>query len=471
MSYDTIVGHVIADINYRLIQVDDTSHLEEHGKIDYDLALGSGTGIAQINDNWYAERSFTVSDTVDLSTLSLTRFGQVFTTSFLGVSGSGNIKGIKFDNWSNESLYVTLPFNRFSGEQEIRPSGSITFSNARGWTISGGNTAISIVGDTSDPKQYSIGVLGVTMPAFRSIDAVMNIEYALSGISGECSGILMIDYLASSQNTGTMPIEYNVSISSISGVQQIEYLRDAIGTGLNGSDMPVEYLSTLDSIDNFLNIEWTGYSLGTGSYTGTGCSGCGLELLNNPTFQYGYVGHDQYVPSSTNFFNCDPPIGFPGWYASGLVYRGVAGNDLFMSSGRLQSSTCSLGNLDTFGLTTYFGFPSTIRQTVSVTTGYTYQFDWYPTEANAGESSGEWPYVRLLSGAGVDLVKATMNQSFMDVSGSNQCGITAIATDGELTVEFWAPEKISGGSSAPKLRLGGGNIGDDVRISLYKISN
>jgi hypothetical protein len=494
MAYDTLTGHVIADVNYRVKQIDDTSHFEEYGVIDYDLSLASGTGIAEINDVWYEQRSFLTTDSVDISNFSLMRFAKSYSTSFLGASESGNIKGFKCDNLSSETIYLSLPFDGFNGNFRVPPSGSISISNNRGWTVSSGNATVNISGDTSTIKSYNLGFLGCSIPLQLRIGGDINIEYLASG-NTLGSGLLNIDYLASSINSGITPIDYNIQNSSIDNILNLEYLLTqniASGTGL-GSSIPIDWISP-SGFDNYLNIEWTGFASSSVA-TGTGCSGCGQELLINPTFQYGYVDESQVL----DYWNgaqgdsgvCDPVVGIPGWEMSGIFLSGDSRNTGFIEYNGVFSlfparrackcrwppyignSACGPG---VGSMYPNYGM-SYIRQTVQVIPGASYKLEWHPTEAqcvtfydtphpennNRGTSN---PSVRLLTSSGTILAQQIITNEWIANNTHTWQSLSGVAPGSSITVEFAHGASIYGESTGFSWS---GDASRGRRVSFYRI--
>jgi hypothetical protein len=72
----------------------------------------------------------------------------------------GDVKGIKITNFSNNTLQLSLPFDKFSGNIPIYPSGSFLISTALGWAVPSGSS-FSIANSGSDPVQVSCTFLGV----------------------------------------------------------------------------------------------------------------------------------------------------------------------------------------------------------------------------------------------------------------------------------------------------------------------
>jgi hypothetical protein len=432
MAYNNLTGNVIVNIEYRLTQEDESSHLEDHGVIDYNLSLGSGTGISQINDLWYADRGFTTTDSVDLAALSLRRFGQVYTTSFIGVSDQGNVKGVKLDNKSNETMYLSLPFKNFTGNIEIAPSGSIILSNSNGWTITPLTSTVSISGDTSDTKQYSLGFLGVALPLIINSDAVLNYDYLASGIgsgTGIPSGTMMIDWLMSGEFSGTTQLDYLLDYSGFSGELNIDYLGEAAVTGTG--TIPIDFLAEQNFDVESLNVEWTGFAATTGG-SGTGFG----ELLGNPRLFPGYVPLEQIGDTGVGL-----GIGYPSWHTSGdyISYGWQNGEsrtvDFILGFSRWFAHWSNPFNAKCVKCrqTSY------LKQTVTVVPGATYRFEWYPFSLFMATDQTERPYVQLLAGDGTVLSKQLFTHEWWGDNQRTWVTMDAVAIDDQLTVEFYKP--------------------------------
>lgn len=491
MSYDRLTGHVVADIEYRLKQIDDSGQLEEHGIIDYDLSLGSGTGLAQVNDVWYAERTFTATDTVDLSNLSLKRFGRSYTTSFLGVSGSGNVKGVKVDNLSGETLYLTIPFTNFSGQQKVPPSGSLVLSNRNGWTVSSLTSNVSVSGDTNASKSYNFGLLGCGLPAMISIDGVLNYESISSGI-GIGSGDLYVEWLGSSIFSGEIPYEFLRANSSIDNILNLEFLLDlatSSGTGLSSGVLNYEW-TTPSGFNTLLNVEWTG-NAGSGRPTGTGCTDCGLELLINPTFQYGYTDpsslqfYDPNTPNLNPRWTCNPVVAIPAWDQSGTYstssWQDPANIQFNLTTlGLLGYCPCTPGQLDgnsyncpqqdqdSILLTTQDCY---IRQTVNVNPSGHYQLKYFP-RSNLQGIGGAVCYANIKNAAGGIIAQDIINNSFMSTYGGKWRYLSVYANGNtKLTVEFRCNTSGPPYYDNSGFSWSGDNVGGyNRRVSFYRTS-
>lgn len=485
MPFNQLTGHVVADINYRLKQVDSSSQMEEYGLIDYDLVLGSGTGIGQINDNWYAERSFITSDSVDLSSLSLKRFGKTFTTSFMGASNSGNIKAVKVDNLNDEHLYVNLPFNGFSGDYSIPPTGSLVISSRNGWNISqSGNHNLIISGDSLvTNKRYNVGFLGCGIPGVLSIDGGFNFEYSSSGdFIG--SGDLNYEYLISGVSTGVLPFEYNLDAYAITGILPFEYGMGAGysgGSGLSGV-FNIDWSST-SGFDTMFNIEYSGYALG-----GSG----GREYLINSEFDEGYVATSSVViyplgtnsglenPANASFdssspyyidapatlsYPCDPVVGLPGWVTSGNIVTSDALNrdrppeyysptDKFIviggnSNENTRIAMCEWPSNSVNSIRHPWGYPSMMTQTIPVSSGQQYILTYnitdghaplYPVDTNYWHCSGTTspgPIIRMYSASNAVLAEQIITSDMLNNLDTDPQGyIVATATDNSIRIEI-----------------------------------
>lgn len=485
MPYDSLTGNIIVDIQYRLVQTDASSHLEEHGIIDYDLALGSGTGNSQVNDVWYNDRVFTTTDSINLASLSLKRFGQTFTTSFLGVSDEGNIKGVKIDNKSGESLFVNLPFRRFSGSMEVAASGSVLLSNAIGWTISTGNVLITLSGSTSNSKNYSIGFLGCALPSVVDADHLLHFEHLSSGLANAATGMLMIEYLSTGTlSSGILHYETNIANSSIDLAINIENLLDiyfgATGTGTGigsgtGTMMPIDFLGSYSLDGEYLNIGWTGMAESTGG-SGTGFS----ELLSNPMIIPGCVEYSQIGDTGVGF-----TVGYPGWYASGdyITLAGSAGGggifaDHILGATRYGQTMCS--NPDWFtARCVKCRQRSYLKQAVTVVPGATYRFTWYPYSMQMGIGQTVYPYMQIVAGGGGVIHKTNVTQPFLNTIQANpnngKHSVDVVATDTSLSVEFHKaadvyPNVNPYGSPDYSTKMAWGFINAANRVSLYRVA-
>lgn len=441
MAYNQLTGNVIANIEYRLTQEDESSHLEDHGVIDYDLVLGSGTGISQINDLWYADRTFTTTDSVNLTSLSLRRFGQIFTTSFIGVSDEGNIKGVKVDNLSNETMYLSLPFKNFSGNIEIAASGSVLLSNAQGWYVTPSSATVNISGSTTGLKQYSIGFLGVALPLIINSDAILNYDYFASGIgsgTGIPSGTLMIDYLMSGSFTGTMQIENLIANSSIDSILLYDYYQQlSLGSGTgNGSSMQIDYLGNTSLDGEYMNIEWTGFAATTGG-SGTGFN----ELLANPRIFWGSVPYEDIGETGEAGALT---LGYPNWQTSGdyISYGwqnnyGDRLNIFILGFNRWFPNAYSPFNIKCIRCREI----SYIKQTVIVVPGASYRFEWYNAGTHMAIDQTQYPYVQLEAGDGTVLAKQllTPEWTYAQENYLKWKTLDAVAIDNALTVKFWKP--------------------------------
>jgi hypothetical protein len=443
MAFNQLTGNVIVNIEYRLTQEDESSHLEDHGVIDYDLALGSGTGIKQINDLWYADREFETTDSVNLAALSLRRFGQVFTTSFIGVSNEGNVKGVKLDNKSNETIYLSLPFQNFSGNIEVAASGSVILSNSRGWNITPSSSTVTISGATAAAKAYSLGFLGVALPLVVNTDGLLNYDYLSSGIgsgTGIPSGTLMIEWLNDMTTTGTLRIEYNLANSSLDFDINVSYLSEiffgATGTGTGvgsgtGTMMPIEYLNHQSFDAEWINMEWTGFAATTGG-DGTGFN----ELLSNPRIFPGSVPYEQVGETGEGM-----TIGYPGWYTSGDYISfgwdsaGYRTNDFILGFARWVNNWTNPFSARCVDCRK----AAYIKQTVTVVPGGNYRFEWRPTSVTLSPDQTEYPYMRLVAGDGTVLKEQIITPQWMSENTRTWVQIDAIAIDTQLTVEFHKP--------------------------------
>lgn len=488
MPFNQLTGHVIADIAYRLKQVDASSQMEEHGLIDYDLVLGSGTGLGQINDNWYAERTFTSSDSVDLSSLSLKRFGKTFTTSFLGASTSGNIKGVKVDNLNPENLYISLPFNGFSGNYIVPPTGSLVISNRNGWNISqSGNHNLIISGDSAvTSKRYNVGFLGCGIPGVITVENQFNFDYCLTGdFLG--SGDIPYESLISGVSTGVLPYEYNLQSAAFSGIFPIDYsmgTQFSGGSGLNSGVLNLDW-SSMSGFDTMFSIEYSGYANG-----GSG----GREYLINPGFDEGYVSSSSVIthplgtnsglenpdrlsfdPTSPYYIYapytldnpCDPIVGLPGWTTSGNIVTSDAinrnrppeyynPNDKFIiiggnSNENTRIAMCKWPSVQING---HWDLPSLMKQTVPVVSGQTYALTYNIIDGNASTYGVDTnyfnhgtpnPVIRMYSGSGSVIGEQVITKDMLNnLSTSPQGSVVAIATDDLITIEISCARSIMG---------------------------
>ncbi len=482
MPYDNLTGHVVADIEYRIRQTDDAAQLEEHGIINYDLSLGSGTGNSQANEVWYANRNFTTNDTLDMSSLSLRRFGKTYTTSFLGVSGTGDVKGVKIDNLSSEAIYLNLPFANFSGSIRVPGSGSYSMSNHRGWTINAVNKNVTVSGtSTTGNKSYNIGFIGVGLPSILQIENILNIENLASG-DYLGSGLLYLDYIGSSIVTGEIPYEYAISNDSIDAILQVENLLElaiATGTGL-GSSMMMDWYSPTGFSD-FLNVEWTG-NAASSLATGTGCSGCGAELLSNPQFDFGLVSDDMIIDTAYDISTtCSPHIGYPNWIVSGAFVT-THDNPIYRNFSLCTTSLYLCQFPPTHGYPpetvnsykAYYEPRSSIQQSVAVTSGRQYKFEWFPLSGGVGLNGipiNGYPCVGLYAGDGSPLASSIITPEFLASSGFRWVSLTGTAIDSQITVKFEAP----GGGNSSLGQIGsfltwGGDQSRGRRVSLYRIA-
>jgi hypothetical protein len=476
-----ITGNIIANIDFRLKQIDEFSQMEDHGIIDYNLVISSGTGVAQANSIWYDRRSFTNTDSISLNTLQVRALGKTFTTSMIGASASGSIKGVKIDNLGSENIYVNLPFPNFSGSIKVLGSGSVLMSNKQGWIITSGDL-ISFSGDTAiQTKTYNIDLLGASLPRAVFADGILNYEFRGTGVF---TNALPYDFAGSSINSGTLNYDYLIANSSIDGIIQLEYLLDTIlggsGTGvLSSAVLPIEWTSPT-GFSNYLNIEFSGVGASSAA-TGTGCSGCGVELLANPRFDYGYVEPSSMI--SNNPALCTPVVGIPGWSVSGAYHTGYNGPDgvfitsnprIFKLEAGVNANQCVWPPTIT-GTAAVSNGPSYIKQTVTVIPGKTYRFDWFPIIATTSNSAPindgrnmatPNPYVRLLTGSGTELASTEVNGSWILAHAHTWQSMTGVATDTQMTVEFSHGKSVDGTDCA--LEWSGDNtIG--YRVSLYRI--
>lgn len=475
--FSKINSSVVANIDYRLKQVDISCQTEDHGLIDYNLPISSGTGISQSNTLWYDNRLFTSNDSMTMSSLQVRSLGTQYTTSFLGSSGSGNIKCVKVDNPSAENIYINLPFPGFSGSIRVLGSGTMMLSNKQGWPIFS-TGVISVSGETSTSKRYTIDLLGSALPIVVRADGQLNYEYYGTGVY---SGALNYDFIGSSINTGVLPYEYNVQNSSIDGMLQLEYILENVygtGTGFTGT-IQLEWTSPT-GFDNYLNVEWTGYA-GSSMATGTGCSGCGTELLANAGFDYGYVEPSSFISNNTPL--CTPIVGIPGWSVSGSYHTGYNGPDgnfittnpkTFRLEAGVNANYCVWPPTRN-GTPAVSNGPSYIKQTVTVIPGKSYRFDWFPTFATTSTSTPindgrnmptANPYVRLLDSSGSVLSSTEINGSWITAHAHTWQSMTGIATDTSMTVEISHGKAVDGTDCA--LEWSGDNI-KGYRVSLYRI--
>ena len=476
MANNNLTANIIADIQYRLRQTDEISLVEDHSRINYNLALGSGVGNSKVNEVWFANRTFTTTDSIPLDNLPTQKLGNAYTTSFLGVSNTGNIKGIKVDNLSNESIYLSLPFSGFSGSAKIGPSGSIVLSNSIGWPINTSINNINLSGDTSSSKSYNLGLLGVSLPSSLTVDALLNLEYYNSSISPAITGSLLIEYLASSQNSGLLNLEYNLDHSGISGILNVEYASSMSPSTI----LPIDYLSVLDGFDGSLEIEYSGFSAFSGSGTGFLPTGYYEELLQNPTFSPGYVS-EEFVSLSGTGSGCnnspgDCYIGYPHWYTSGdyLTINPTSTVRTFVL-GKFKYTTSWLGDAHCVDCRS----ACRIMQTVNVIPGARYKFEWFPTELNTpfGVETG-YPYVRLVAGDGTQLGKALVDPEWFATNHHHWKTMTVIAIDSSIRLEFYVPadkypNSVPYDSSITYNNYLGwsGDVAKGRRVSMYRIPN
>lgn len=273
---NSVTGLVNSYGDYRHIQKDNSSIINEAGKIDYRLNLGSGTGIGQTNKIWYKNKNLITTDTINLLNTEYTRFGLNTTDPMMG-AGSANVKAIHVENSSSYNIGIKLPFDRFNSEFYIvPPSGNVVLSNIRGWSISPTGSIIQISGNGTS-QNYSVSIIGAELPIF--IDNAIGIP---------------IEYKSSSVFDKTVNIEFaNTAISS-AGLIPFEYLKTPSGSSI--SQIPIEYLATPSSNGMFnwenknivefgknIPIEWKSSGVG-GEASG--------ELLRNTKFLYAGTGTD-----------------------------------------------------------------------------------------------------------------------------------------------------------------------------------
>lgn len=273
---NTATGQINAYGDYRHIQKDSTALINEAGKIDYELTLGSGTGISQINQVWYKNKNLGASDSIDLLSLPYTRFGYSFNVSFMG-AGSANLKAIHVENSSSYDIGVKLPFDRFNSSYSIvPPSGNILLSNIRGWSVAPTGSVIQISGNNTN-QNYSISLIGAALPIFVDRGIGINIEFRASS---NFDSIINIENMKTSfSSANAIPFEYLKTPSGSSlGNIPIEYLAGPSGSGtFNWESL------ALPQSDRAVHIEWKSSGIG-GEASG--------ELLRNTHFLYGGTGQD-----------------------------------------------------------------------------------------------------------------------------------------------------------------------------------
>jgi hypothetical protein len=204
---NTLTGQVNSYAQYRHTQKDEGMFMDDDGQIDYDLILGSGTGIAQINKVWYASDILNTSGSLDLFDLEFSRFGFAFTQNFFGAS-SGNIKSIKIENSSSAEIGVRLPFANFNHYLHVPGSGSLVLSNTYGWEIASTGAVIQLSGDGTD-QIYNISLLGASLPISLNVDGIIPVEYAGSTVF---DSVVSFEYLGVTDilTDAEIPIEWDI---------------------------------------------------------------------------------------------------------------------------------------------------------------------------------------------------------------------------------------------------------------------
>lgn len=387
---NSVKGKLNSYCDYRHIQKDDSTIINEAGKIDYELTLGSGTGDGQINEVWYKNKTLGASDSIDLLNIPFTRFGYNFNASFMG-AGSANLKAIHVENSSSYDIGVRLPFDRFNaGYSIVPPSGNILISNIRGWPVSPTGSVIQISGNNTN-QNYSISLMGAALPIFIDRGIGINVEWKASG---KFDKIINIENMkASVSSAGSIPIEFlHTPSGSATGVIPIEYLKIASGTG----DVPIEYTSMVE-FGKVLPIEWKSSGIG-GEASG--------ELLRNTHFLYNGTGED------FSYFNGIPdPSSYPPWqfiWPTGQVvqdsnlsmvelkvghffaiWRFVPSGDEFVENYLLLGAPFSRLHRYNF---------SAKQEVYNVQSGVTYTLKWEHEVAYDRPSrpnSTDWPYYQL----------------------------------------------------------------------------
>ena len=289
----TVTGLVQAQCNFYHLQKDDSSVISDAGKIDYELNFGSGTGIGQVNQLWHQTKSLITYEGIDMANLPSHPLGLSTSKSFYGAGGA-NVKATHIDNSSSYNIGVVLPFIDSDGSKWIivPPSGHLTLSNIKGWTVPNTGAVIEISGNGTQ-QYYSISLIGAALPIF--IDRAIGIP---------------IEYKASSYFDKTINIEYAKTSFSSAGLIPFEYLKTPSGSSLG--EIPIEYLAgpsgsslfnweniASPNIDKFVNIEWKSSGIG-GEASG--------ELLRNTDFLYGGTGQE-----FSYWDGIADPSGVPPW--------------------------------------------------------------------------------------------------------------------------------------------------------------
>jgi hypothetical protein len=439
-----VTGQISSYCQYRHMQKDSSAIIDEVGKIDYELSLGSGTGIAQINRVWYSDRTVNTTDSLNLFNLTFERFGYDLTQSFYGPA-SGNIKGVKIENSSSADIGVHLPFDGFNGQFIVPPSGSVVMSNARGWEIASTGAVVQVSGNGTN-QRYNISIVGAALPIILNAGQVIPIEYKVSSVfdnivnfevrnqfDSSSSNIIPFEFLASAPSgsaVGTIPIEYQDGLSF---------------SGLGGTGIPFENRGSV-SYGYDLPVEW---------YVGTGDP----EYIHNNTFLVNGSGLEH------NFFNGLPdPSSIPPWeliWPTGVVVQAptyspfngamhtLKCEDFYgiWRLGLVKESGYYAANYMLLGLSSvYARHAHSIRQTVYVESGGTYRIRWMN---NNSTWDWEWTYgtpgFTAKSRSGVTLASMTPQNTSVDYQTS--LDITAI--DDVIVLEWSVPDRFADNITGP----------------------
>lgn len=443
LDKNSLTGSIKGECEYRHSQKDSTAYIDETGKIDYNLTLGSGTGIAEVNTVWYSDKTLGLSENVNLFSLAFNRFGHTFFTSFQGASGNGNIKGVRIENSSSFDIGVKLPFSNFKDYFIVPPSGAVLMSNIRGWEIQPTGAIVQLSGNGTNQK-YNMSLIGAALPLILNVGNVIPIEYKSSAVFDT-----------------SMKIEYNTEIiGSTSNIIPFEYLETG-PSGTSDTPVPFEYMGAISGFGasgagSSINIEYRGELLSFHEipieYRAFAVSG---ELVQNPLFLFGgssYTNSDDGVdPSSLPPWDLIWPTGTTVQMPTNPIVTGYNGEMLeveckhffavwrFGPNGQgFNFNYMLIGSVWTLFSRGHYQ----LRQTVhNVTPGATYRIQFahelaFDTLHRAGSKR---PSFNVYSRSGATL----LNNVYSDTSEGEQIQqFTIVAPDDVFIIEWDVPQHL-----------------------------